>query len=743
MLCILIKSGEELAALNKKETSTSKKKELHDNPEIIPTAPLPGKFLASFLRFERFGWDIFGIILLTSSLVLLAGLLGLTRGFILTPLVRELSMGLGWGVYLAIALLFLFSYIILKRSYQKSQISLGQILALEGWLFIVVALLAELGGHSLQRAESGLDGGVIGWGLAEFISQFLPSPFHIGLLLVFFVFFPIYGFGIHRPLVSMIEEWLRNTEKKPDDSQGLEKKPVLIVTTESAVTITRAKKRQTSHGLKGTADTKKSNRQLQNLPSYDLLINEQVTLMDEGSIHATAQLIEQTLAEFGIPSRVVGYRVGPTVTQFAVEPGFIEKVDSDGQVAKHKVRVSQISGLGRDLALALSAHRLRIEAPVPGKSFVGIEVPNDKNAVVRLRPLLEYADLQTDKSPLTIALGKDVSGKPLLADLGRMPHLLIAGTTGSGKSVCIASITINLVMNNPPEDLRLVMLDPKKVELWRFNDLPHLIGKVETESSRMLAVLRWALVEMDRRYRLLEQVHAKDLESYNQKMTRRNQETLPRIAIIIDELADLMMSVPDQTEHALVRLAQMARATGMHLVVATQRPSTDVVTGLIKANFPARISFSVASSIDSRVILDTNGAETLLGRGDMLFINAEIGAPVRAQGALVTDMEMDRIINYWRQTIPAGESEVPWEEQVGEGDDGADIMIDKAVEVVKSEQRASVSLLQRRLRVGYPRAARLMDELEHMGIVGPSQTGGKDRDVLIPPDETEDEAESG
>ncbi len=728
--------------MNKKETNSSKKKEPQINPEITSTAPPAGKFLSSFLRFERFGWDIFGIILITSAIVLLAGLLGLTGGFIITPIVRELSLGLGWGIYLAIALLFLFSYIILKRSYQKSHISLGQILALEGWLFVIVALLAELGGHSLERAESGQDGGVIGWGLAEFISQFLPSPLHIGLLLGFFVFLPVYGFGIHKPLVAIIEDWLRKTDDHNDGSQGLEKKPVLVVTTDSAVTITTAKKRQKSNTLKGTADTKKSNRQLQNLPPYDLLINEQVIVMDEGSIHSTAQLIEQTLAEFGIPSRVVGYRVGPTVTQFAVEPGFIEKVDSDGQLVKHKVRVSQISGLGRDLALALSAHRLRIEAPVPGKSFVGIEVPNDKNAVVRLRPLLEYADLQSDKSPLTIALGKDVSGKPLLADLSRMPHLLIAGTTGSGKSVCIASITINLVMNNPPEDLRLVMLDPKKVELWRFNDLPHLIGKVENEAGRMLAVLRWALVEMDRRYRLLEQVHAKDLESYNQKMTRRNQETLPRIAIIIDELADLMMSVPDQTEHALVRLAQMARATGMHLVVATQRPSTDVVTGLIKANFPARISFSVASSIDSRVILDTNGAETLLGRGDMLFINAEIGAPVRAQGALVTDMEMDRIINYWRQTIPAGEPEVPWEEQVGEDVEGTDKLIDKAIEVVKTEQRASASLLQRRLRIGYPRAARLIDELAQMGIVGPSQTGGKDREVLIPPDENEDDGES-
>ncbi len=317
-----------------------------------------------------------------------------------------------------------------------------------------------------------------------------------------------------------------------------------------------------------------------------------------------------------------------------------------------KVRVSQISALSRDLALRLSAERLRIEAPVPGRSFVGIEVPNPRSTVVRLRPILESETFQRLSSPLAIALGQDVSGQPVVADLARMPHLLIAGTTGSGKSVCIAALTACLVMNNTPDELRMAMLDPKMVELVRFNGLPHLLGKVETEIERMLGVLRWALAEMDHRYRLLEEARVRDLEAYNRKLERKKAPALPRIVVLIDELADLMMSAPDQTEQSLVRLAQMARATGIHLVVATQRPSTDVVTGLIKANFPARISFTVASSIDSRVILDTSGAETLLGRGDMLFLNPEQGAPVRSQGVFVTDQEIEKVIDYWQKMRP-------------------------------------------------------------------------------------------
>jgi S-DNA-T family DNA segregation ATPase FtsK/SpoIIIE len=400
---------------------------------------------------------------------------------------------------------------------------------------------------------------------------------------------------------------------------------------------------------------------------------------------------------------------------------------------RQKVRVAQISALSRDLALALAAERLRIEAPVPGHSYVGVEVPNSSTTLVRLRPILESPEFLKLQSPLAIALGRDVSGQPVVADLARMPHLLVAGTTGSGKSVCLASIITCLVVNNSPATLRLVVLDPKMVELARFSGLPHILGKVETEIERMLAVLRWTLVEMEQRYRLFEASAARDLTAYNRKAERRGMMPLPRIVVLIDELADLMMSAPDQTEHSLVRLAQMARATGIHLVIATQRPSTDVVTGLIKANFPARIAFSVASSIDSRVILDVNGAESLLGRGDMLFLNPEAGTPLRAQGVLLQDQEIERVIAFWQERLTDQvEQTAPWEDLVNQDDDGDDL-IEKAIELVRRTQRASASLLQRRLRIGFPRAARLLDELEERGIVGPAQGGGKDREVLIDP----------
>jgi S-DNA-T family DNA segregation ATPase FtsK/SpoIIIE len=399
--------------------------------------------------------------------------------------------------------------------------------------------------------------------------------------------------------------------------------------------------------------------------------------------------------------------------------------------------VSQISSLARDLALALSAERLRVEAPVPGRSYVGIEVPNMQSKMVRLRPILESEGFQKLRSPLSLALGQDVSGQPVIADLVKMPHLLIAGTTGSGKSVCVSAITTCLLMNNSPDNLRIAMLDPKMVELVRFNGVPHLLGKVETSIDRMVGVLRWAISEMDQRYRLLEEARARDLDAYNTKMLKKNQATLPRIVIIVDELADLMLSSPDQTEHSLVRLAQMARAVGMHLIVATQRPSVDVVTGLIKANFPARIAFTVASSIDSRVILDMNGAESLMGKGDMLFLAPDVGAPQRAQGVIVTDHEIDQIIDFWRQSEQIRLDEpAPWEVlmKVME-EEGGDDLVKQAIELVKTSRRASASLLQRRLRIGFPRAARLLDQLEEMGIVGPSQGGGKDREVMIDPND--------
>ncbi|NOH04258.1 MAG: DNA translocase FtsK [Chloroflexi bacterium] len=335
-----------------------------------------------------------------------------------------------------------------------------------------------------------------------------------------------------------------------------------------------------------------------------------------------------------------------------------------------------------------------------------------------MKTLLESDVFYKVGAPLAIALGRDVSGNPLVADPARMPHLLIAGATGSGKSVCITAIAACLAMNNTPEELRMVMIDSKMVELIRFNGLPHLYGKVETDLNRIMGVLRWVVVEMEHRYRLLESAHTRDVNSYNKKMARSaSGQPLPRIVVMVDELADLMMSAPGQTEHNLVRLAQMARATGIHLVVATQRPSTDVVTGLIKANFPARLAFAVASGIDSRVILDYTGAESLLGRGDMLFLNPEVGGPIRAQGALITDMEIERIIAHWQKVTETTKIEAPpWEKLLQEpGEDEDDGLVEQAVAIVRQQQRASASMLQRRLRIGYPRAARLLDRFRRDG----------------------------
>lgn len=681
------------------------------------------------LRFGRFGWDVLGVGLIAFALVTLVGFLsaGQPQGILLGWWVSLVSRGTGWGWPLLVVGIALLGLVFLRRRFHSAApFPLGRILALEGMAFALLTLLAIFGGLSLEQAEAGMDGGVIGWALAVMLNDWIPVPWSTILLTGLILVFALYGTGVFHWALHHLEQWVLTAPLEDGSNPAL-----AAAAGEPASTAA-----EDADPVLPAAPAGRDPR----LPPMTLLLDEQNIRPEERYIQETARKIEETLEEFGLPAHVVGYRVGPTVTQYALEPGFVEKPGPDGEPVRQKVRVSQISALSRDLALALSAERLRIEAPVPGRSYMGIEVPNSVNAVVRIRPLMESSSFQKLTSPLALVLGKDVSGQPVVADLARMPHLLIAGTTGSGKSVCIASIATCLVVNNHPDNLRLAMLDPKMVELARFNGLPHLLGKVETELERMLGVLRWALVEMDNRYKLLEQARARDIEIYNQKAIRKGQPTLPRIVIIVDEMADLMMSAPDQTEHSLIRLAQMARATGIHLIVATQRPSTDVVTGLIKANFPARIAFAVASSIDSRVILDTNGAEALLGKGDMLFLNPESGTPLRSQGVLVSEEELERVLSYWKNQAAAvpsqsGAEAAPWEELLQAGEEDGDNLVEQAVKIVRSTQRASTSLLQRRLRVGYPRAARLMDELEELGVVGPSQGGGREREVLLPPED--------
>ncbi|HEX2978753.1 MAG TPA: DNA translocase FtsK [Anaerolineaceae bacterium] len=739
----------------------------NENPPVeTHEAAWLNRFTNLASRFSRFGYDFLAVVFFAFGLVTLLGLLKVTQGAWLSPWTKLLQSWLGWGSYLIpITAAAIGWRAAARRWMQPGAFPLGQVLSLEGLVFCGLALLSIANGASLERAEIGLDGGMVGWGLAEFpialgLSPLLRTIFFAGLFLVFLLI----SAGFQRWLVQWVDGALEHASQAEfsepfsfgsdaDPSQtSVEVEPAEEAVQPPLFTLGGSKKPVTklppefrkSFRVQPAAEEEPVELKPRDdrLPPLNLLMGEQSVRPDERHINLTAGLIEKTLAEFGIPAKVIGFRIGPTVTQFAVEPGFIEKPVANGEPLRQKVRVSQISGLSRDMALALSAERLRIEAPVPGRSYVGIEVPNTRTTVVRLRPILESEAFAKVNSPLAMPLGRDVSGGAVVADLARMPHVLIAGTTGSGKSVCIEAITACLVANNTPEDLRLAMIDPKMVELVRFNGLPHLLGKVETDLERILGVLRWALAEMEHRYRLLESAHTRDIEAYNRKMSKRKQATLPRIVLLIDELADLMMSAPDQTEHSLVRLAQMARATGIHLVVATQRPSTDVVTGLIKANVPARIAFTVASSIDSRVILDTTGAETLLGRGDLLFLNPEAGTPLRAQGVYVTDPEIDKIIEFWQRMWPVTEEKpAPWEELMNQDDDSSDRLIEQAIEVVRGEKRASASLLQRRLRVGYPRAARLIDELEDLGVVGPSQGGGRDREVLIGPDDDAGDAD--
>ena len=470
--------------------------------------------------------------------------------------------------------------------------------------------------------------------------------------------------------------------------------------------------------------------------------------VDEELDRQRARLIVETLAAFGAPVKVVETHRGPTITQFGVEPEFIE--NRPGK--RTKVKVSKIAALADDLALALAAPSIRIEAPVPGKGFVGIEVPNVETSLVALRAVMESPAFRRLTSRLRLGLGMDVSGHAVAADLAAMPHLLIAGTTGSGKSVCINAIIACLLLQNTPHDLRLVMVDPKRVELTTYNGIPHLLAPVVVELERVVPALRWISREMDERYRRFSKEGVRNLADYNDRMRLAGQRTLPWLVVVVDELADLMMLAPDETERALTRLAQLARATGIHLVIATQRPSVDVVTGLIKANFPARIAFAVASSVDSRVILDQPGAERLLGRGDMLFQSPDAASPVRMQGAFVSEAELVQLIAYWKaagspsqvEGTTAGSSSTPagavlagvplrqaplWEMDEAE-DEGGDALFDQAVEIVRGMRRASISLLQRRLRIGYTRAARLIDQLEEQGIIGPAQHGSQAREVL-------------
>jgi S-DNA-T family DNA segregation ATPase FtsK/SpoIIIE len=455
------------------------------------------------------------------------------------------------------------------------------------------------------------------------------------------------------------------------------------------------------------------------LPSLDLL-EDAKTKVDSGNIEANVAIIQKTLNDFGVDVEMGEVNVGPTVTQYTFRPAV-------------GVKLAQIAGLQNDLALALAASSIRMELPIPGKALVGIEIPNKSTALVRIKEIIGSKPFIDHESKLVFSLGRDVAGHPLVGDLAKMPHLLIAGATGSGKSVAINGFLLSLLFRGAPSEIKMILVDPKRVELNLYNGLPHLLTEVITDHQKAVNALKWAVAEMDRRYKLLSEVHKRNILEYNSSSENR----LPYIVVVVDELADLMSVAQNEVEATIVRLAQMARAVGIHLVLATQRPSVDVITGLIKANITARMAFSVASQVDSRTILDASGAEKLLGSGDMLYITSDLPKPKRIQGAYVTEKEIKKVVEFIKEQTgmviyndqvtekPKRDITIPGlENSSGDEDD----LLQEAIETVTAAGKASASLLQRRLKVGYARAARLLDILEDKGIIGPGD-GAKPREV--------------
>ncbi len=466
------------------------------------------------------------------------------------------------------------------------------------------------------------------------------------------------------------------------------------------------------------------------------LLREESSKGAGDNIERNKEVIQKTLEDFGILVQMEETSVGPTITQYTFKP-------TEG------IKLSRITALNNDLSLALAAHPIRIEAPIPGKSLVGIEVPNKSKAIVGLKKMLSSNDFKVRKSNLMMALGEDVTGESWFYDISKMPHLLVAGATNSGKSVCLNSIIVSLLYQNDPDDLRFIMVDPKKVELTIFNNIPHLLTPVITDVPKTINALKWCLNEMDRRFEILSEAHKKNINSYNEYLISqgRESEKMPYIIFIIDELADLMVAASKDIEASVIRLAQMARAVGIHLILATQRPSVDVITGLIKANIPARIAFSVTSAIDSKTILDISGAEKLLGQGDMLITTPSTSKPKRLQGAFVGDKEIKDICDYLIKRSGGADylEGITDKQQVkgmgsfgldGNKNDSEDELFEEAKEIIINANRASTSFLQRRLRIGYGRAASILDSLEESGVIGPSN-GSKPREVLVSKDQYE------
>ena len=704
--------------------------------------------------------DLVGILMLFIGLLTLLSLVSASHNIATTSWLHFLGRAFGWGAYLFPAGLFVVGLWLVLRSFKHvPQIGVERVF---GVVLLFLNVLSWMHFFSFpedayalaaRSAGGGYTGAFIfkllfvslGWaGMAITLLAWLV----IALVLVLDVSV-VQLFEWAPPLVvhvqDSIQDWLderRNHRSMVHGRQSSNsQQPSPVANWPDLEDLTGAK----SNALPiSTLDENQPRPWV--LPSIDQILEKGgETVYDDDVDRQRAQVIEETLKLLGAPVNVVEINRGPTITQFGVEPDFIETRGS-----KTRVRVSKITSLADDLALALSARTIRVEAPVPGRGYIGIEVPNEQIALVTLRDVVESAAFSRLRSSLRFGLGQDVAGNAVAADLSAMPHLLIAGQTGSGKSVCVNSLICCLLLHNTPDDLRLIMVDPKRVELTNYNGIPHLLAPVVVNTERVVGVLHWVLREMDMRYHKLAQVGTRNINEYNARVesqTESKDKKLPKLVVFIDELADLMMLAPDETQSAITRLAQLSRATGIHLVIATQRPSVEVVTGIIKANFPARIAFAVASNTDSRVILDQPGAERLLGRGDMLFQAPDSPAPIRLQGTYVSDGEILSLVTYWQSfisnrplaptaaggipdVIPAGVplTQIPlWDDMLAE--DEKDPLLDEAIDLSRRLGRASVSMLQRRLRIGYTRASRLVEAMQEKAIIS-KESGPQGYEIL-------------
>jgi len=654
----------------------------------------------------------------TVGLFILAGVIILSfsrQGPFLTKLYLILTHYFGWGVVFYPFLLMVAGLMLSRLRWRLAHPNV-----LVGGLLLLFS--------SIALSRSGLIGFEMWQNLAFLITSVGAFLFLLGFAFIGLVVF--FNTSLEEMLLFLgkIFSLLRKvTTRSQLDSKRLpfqikdqrtSEKPALRIPTESGKPAI-----VDLEGGKSPLKSLSAEGQVWEYPSLSLLADGLSGKADRGDIKGNAEKIEKTLESFGISARVSEVNLGPAVTQYALEIALGTKL-------------SKVTALANDLALALAAPtgQIRIEAPIPGRSLVGVEVPNRSLEIVSLKRMLTSEQMKRSKSKLSVALGLNVSGEPIIADIGRMPHVLIAGSTGSGKSVCIHSFITTLLFRASPAEVRLILIDPKRVELTQYNGVPHLMTPVIVEANKVLSALEWSIQTMDERYKKFAEVGVRNIEAYNELA---GFTALPYIVIIIDELADIIMFAPTDVEDKICRIAQMARATGIHLIVSTQRPSVDVITGLIKANIPCRIAFNVSSQVDSRVILDTPGAEKLLGRGDMLFVPPDQAKPARIQGTFVSDGEIRKLIEFLKKfEAPPDYSEevtkIPVRTQASrfEGDqEEKDELLDDAVRIVCNFERASASLLQRKLKVGYARAARILDQMERAGIVGPSE-GSKAREVF-------------